>query len=317
MLLSIIKLIARFAVSFIAASLAVFLIMRLLPGDPAQIALGINATPELLAKTRAEFGTDRPLLIQYIEWIGGILRGDFGNSYITRQDISPVIADRTQVSLILVAAAMVLSLLIAVPAGILAALKNNRPIGTVISVISQLGIAVPGFLAAILLVLVFAVQLKILPANGWTVPAADPVEFLRKLILPTVSLAAIQGAIMTRYIRTAVLEVLGEEYLTTARAKGLTSMQALSRHGLRGAAIPIITVTGVQVSAMLVGAVVIERVFVIPGLGSLLVESTANRDLLTVQAIVMVLVGFTLAINLVIELVYTLVDPRLRRRGVR
>ncbi|WP_336660919.1 ABC transporter permease [Leucobacter sp. USHLN153] len=304
---------ARFAVTYVVATVVVFLFMRLIPGDPAQIALGVNATPELLEQTRREFGTDRPLIVQYFEWFGGLLTGDFGTSYVTHNDISPLVIDRVQVSLILVLTAMVVALLVAIPLGTWAAVKHRNFSGVVIGLGSQVGVAIPGFLAGILLVIVFAVGLGWLPANGWTAPAEDFGDFIRRLILPVVALASVQGAILTRYVRSAVLEVMSEDYLRTARAKGLSKNGALLKHGLRNAAIPVITVTGVQIAALIIGAVVIERVFVIPGLGSMLLDAVGNRDMLTVQSVVMVLVAITLILNLVVDILYTIIDPRLRR----
>jgi peptide/nickel transport system permease protein len=307
--------VVRYVASYLAATLLVFLFMRTIPGDPAQIALGVNASPELLAATRAEFGTDRPLIVQYFDWALGLPFGDFGVSYVTRQDISPLVVDRVQVSLILVGLAMLLALLIAIPFGTLAAVRHRNPSGILISGISQLGVAVPNFLAAILLVVVFAVGLGWLPANGWTAPGVDFGDFLRRVALPVTALASVQGAILTRYVRSAVLEVMSEDYLRTARAKGLSKFQALVRHGLRNAAIPVLTVAGVQLAALIIGAVVIERVFVIPGLGSMLLDAVGNRDLLTVQSVVMVLVAITLTINLVVDLLYTALDPRIRKKA--
>ncbi|QIM18383.1 ABC transporter permease [Leucobacter coleopterorum] len=303
----------RFAVTYLVATIVVFLFMRLIPGDPAQIALGVNATPELLAQKQKEFGTDQPLIVQYFDWAGGILRGDFGTSYLTQTDISPMVSDRLQVSLILVLTAMVVALAVAIPLGTWAAVKHSNFSGVAIGVGSQIGVAIPGFLAGILLVMVFAVGLGWLPANGWTPPSEDFGDFLRRLILPVVALASVQGAILTRYVRSAVLEVMSEDYLRTARAKGLSKTGALVKHGLRNAAIPVITVTGVQIAALIIGAVVIERVFVIPGLGSMLLDAVGNRDLLTVQSVVMVLVAITLILNLIVDVLYTVIDPRMRR----
>jgi peptide/nickel transport system permease protein len=303
----------RFAVTYVAATVLVFLFMRAIPGDPAQIALGVNATPELLAQTRAEFGTDRPLIVQYFDWALGLPLGDFGVSYVTRQDISPLVTDRVQVSLILVVLAMIVALLIAIPFGTLAAVKHRSPSGILVSGISQLGVAVPNFLAGILLVVVFAVGLGWFPANGWTAPAQDFGDFLSRVALPVLALASVQGAILTRYVRSAVMEVMSEDYLRTARAKGLGKMEALVKHGLRNASIPVLTVTSVQLAALIIGAVVIERVFVIPGLGSMLLDAVGNRDLLTVQSVVMVLVAITLIINLVVDVLYTVLDPRIRK----
>ncbi|MBP3037348.1 ABC transporter permease [Arthrobacter sp. zg-ZUI100] len=306
---------ARFVLTFLVATVAVFFFMRAIPGDPAQIALGVNATPELLEQTRREFGTDRPLPVQYFDWVSGLLRGDFGTSYVTRTDISPLVLDRLQVSLILVGLAMAVALLIAVPFGTLAALRHRKPSGVLLSGLSQLGVAVPGFLAAIMLVVVFAVGLGWFPANGWTPPGVDFADFLHRVTLPVLALASVQGAVLTRYVRSAVLEVMSEDYLRTARAKGLGKLEALVKHGLRNAAVPVLTVASVQLAALIIGAVVIERVFVVPGLGSMLLDAVGNRDLLTVQSVVMVLVALTLIINLLVDVLYTIVDPRLRKRA--
>jgi len=304
---------AIFLVSVFAASIAVFLFMAVLPGDPAQVALGINATPDLIARTRAEFGIDRPLTTQYLDWIGGVLTGDFGRSYVTRDLIGPQLADRLGVTLWLVGAAMVIALVIAVPLGSFAAVRHRKVSGTVISGASQLGVAVPAFLAGILLVQVFAVQWRLLPSGGWTPPNQDFGEFLRGLVLPALALGLVQGAVLTRYVRSAVLDTLREDYLRTARAKGLMPGQALVRHGLRNAAVPVVTVLGLQLTTLLIGAVVVERVFVLPGLGSMLLDSVAARDLLTVQGIVLVLVVAALLVNFLVDLLYTVIDPRLRR----
>jgi peptide/nickel transport system permease protein len=306
---------ARFLGTYVAATVLVFLLMRAIPGDPAQIALGVNATPELVARTQAEFGTDRPLITQYFDWAFGLPFGDFGMSYVTHQDISPLVLDRVQVSLILVLLAMIVALLIAIPFGTFAAVRHRNPSGILISGLSQLGVAVPNFLAGILLVVVFAVGLGWFPANGWTPPGQDFGAFLSRVFLPVLALASVQGAILTRYVRSAVMEVMSEDYLRTARSKGLGPLESLLKHGLRNAAIPVLTVTSVQLAALIIGAVVIERVFVIPGLGSMLLDAVGNRDLLTVQSVVMVLVAITLVINLVVDVLYTVLDPRIRKKA--
>ena len=312
MAVAVVRRLAVFLVSLVAASVLVFVFMAVLPGDPAAVALGVSATPESLAATRAAFGTDRPLAVQYADWAGGLLRGDFGQSYVTRAPIGPQILDPLLVTLWLVTTATALAIALAVPAGVLAAARHDRPSGVLLSGLSQLGVAVPSFLAGILLVTVFSVRLGWLPSGGWTPPAEDPVAFLRGLVLPVVALGLVQAAVLTRYVRSAVLDVLGEDYLRTARAKGLGPVRALVRHGLRNAAIPVVTVLGLQVATLLVGAVVVERVFVLPGLGRLLLDATANRDLLVVQGVVMVLVVAVLLVNLVVDLSYSLLDPRLR-----
>jgi peptide/nickel transport system permease protein len=276
------------------------------------VALGVNATPELLAKTRHAFGTDRPLVTQYLDWMGGITHGDFGHSYVTGDAIGPQLIDRLGVTLWLVGAGMVVALVIAIPLGTLAAVRHRRASGTAISGLSQIGVAIPAFIAAILLVQIFAVQLRWLPSGGWTPPDQDFGAFVRGLILPALSLGLVQGAVMTRYVRSAVLDTLGQDYLRTARSKGLRPYQALFRHGLRNASVPVVTVLGLQLATLLIGAVVVERVFVLPGLGSMLLDSVSSRDLLTVQGIVLVLVVGVLLVNFVVDLLYTVLDPRLR-----
>jgi peptide/nickel transport system permease protein len=286
--------------------------MVLLPGDPARVALGVNATEADVSRLRLEFGLERPLVEQYLSWIGGLVRLDPGVSYISRAPIGPQIADRLQVSLILVVASMLIAVAIALPFGTLMAVHHRKASGLILSAFSQVGVAVPAFLAGILLITVFAVQLRWLPASGWTPPAYDPGMFVQQLLLPALSLGLVQGAVLTRYVRSSVLDVLREDFLRTARAKGLTPMRALVRHGLRNAAVPVVTVLGLQLATLLVGAVVIERVFVIPGLGSLLLDAVGNRDLIVVQDVVMVLVVAVLIVNFVVDLLYLAIDPRLR-----
>ncbi|WP_166348359.1 ABC transporter permease [Phytoactinopolyspora limicola] len=315
MLLQLARRTVVFALSLLLASAVVFAFMAVLPGDPARVALGVQATPEALEATRAEFGLDRSLPAQYLDWVGGLLQGDLGRSYVTRADIGPQVFDRLQVTAWLVMAGMLVALVIALPLGVLAAVRHRRLSGMMLSGASQVGMAVPSFLAGILLVSVVAVQLGWLPPGGWVVPADDPVQFLRRLILPALALGLVQGAVVTRYVRSAVLDVMREDYLRTARAKGLGPYRALVKHGLRNAAIPVVTVLALQLATLLIGAVVVERVFVIPGLGSLLLDGVANRDLLLVQSVVMVLVLAVLLVNYVVDVLYTVLDPRLRRAG--
>ncbi|BAC19035.1 ABC transporter, permease protein [Corynebacterium efficiens YS-314] len=299
----------RYLVTIWVASVLIFLLIRVIPGDPAAVALGITATPEAIAQLQTQLGTDRPLPAQYLSWIAGMTTGDFGTSLSSGQDISPLVIDRLQVSLILVGCSIVLSLLIAIPLGVLAARRG----GTVISTASQIGIAIPSFLAGILLVAVFAVGLGWLPANGWIPPDQHFGGFLQRLILPVLALTAVQASILTRYVRSAVVDVMGEDFMRTARSKGMSLGRALRVHGLRNAALPVLTVTGVQLTSLVIGAVVIEQVFVLPGIGSMLLESVSNRDLTAVQSIVMVLVVFTLVVNMAVDLLYQVLDPRIRR----
>ncbi|WP_405060351.1 ABC transporter permease [Kribbella sp. NBC_01505] len=311
----ILRLIERTAVLLISlgvSSVLVFGFMAVLPGDPARVALGVNASDEAVAELRRQFGLDRSLPAQYVDWLGGLLRGDLGTSYVSKAAIGPQVFDRLQVTLLLVLAGMLIALVLAVPAGTVMAARHRRLSGVALSALSQVGVAVPAFLAGILLIMVFAVKLGWLPANGWTPPAEDPAQFLRQLVLPALSLGLVQGAVLTRYVRSAVLDVLREDYLRTARAKGLRPFPALWRHGLRNAAVPVVTVLGLQLATLLIGAVVVERVFVIPGLGSLLLDGVSQRDLILVQDVVMVLVVAVLLVNFLVDLLYVALDPRLR-----
>ncbi|MET9315999.1 ABC transporter permease [Kribbella sp. NPDC003505] len=312
MILRLIERTGVFLVSLAVSSVLVFAFMAVLPGDPARVALGVNASDEAVAELRRQFGLDRPLPTQYFDWLGGLLHGDLGTSYVSKAAIGPQVFDRLQVTLWLVVAGMVIALAIAVPAGTLMAARHRKVSGLALSAVSQVGVAVPAFLAGILLIVVFAVKLGWLPANGWTPPAQDPAMFVKQLILPALALGLVQGAVLTRYVRSAVLDVLREDYLRTARAKGLRPFQALWKHGLRNAAVPVVTVLGLQLATLLIGAVVVERVFVIPGLGSLLLDGVSNRDLLLVQDVVMVLVLAVLLVNFLVDVLYVALDPRLR-----
>ncbi|MDP4506864.1 ABC transporter permease [Nonomuraea turcica] len=312
MIVYLLKRLAVLLASTAVAAVVVFAFMGLLPGDPAEIALGVNATPEAVAQLRTQFGTDRPPVAQFFDWVGGLAQGDFGTSYVTSSPIGPQISDRLGVTAVLVLGGMVVALVIAVPLGTFAAVHHRNPLGAAISAASQVGIAVPAFLAGILLVFVFAVQAQALPSGGYVPIAESPGEWLRSLLLPWLSLGLVQGAVLTRYVRSAVLDVMREDYLRTARAKGRGSTGALWRHGLRNASIPVVTVLGLQLATLLIGAVVVERVFVIPGLGDLLLNGVAGRDLLLVQGVVMVLVAAVLLINFVVDITYHLLDPRLR-----
>ncbi|MGB3187704.1 MAG: ABC transporter permease [Ornithinimicrobium sp.] len=311
----ILQLIRRFAVliaSVAVSTIVVFSFMQILPGNPARVALGVNASDEAVARMTTQYGLDRPLIVQYVDWVGGMLRLDPGIEYISKAAIGPQIVSGLQVTLWLVGASMILAVVVAVPVGTWMAMRHRHPDGVLLSAASQVGVAVPAFLAGILLISVFAIRLGWVDSGGWVVPAEDPAGFLRKLALPTISLALVQGSVLARYVRSAVLDELHQDYLRTAQAKGLRPLQAVFRHTLRNAAVPVVTVAGLQLAGLLIGAVVIERVFVIPGLGSLLLDSVRERELLTVQSVVMVLVVAVLVINFLVDALYVVIDPRLR-----
>jgi peptide/nickel transport system permease protein len=312
MVLVVLRRIGVFATTVVVASIVTFLMLSILPGNAARIALGVQATEADVAAQATAMGLDRPAVVRYLDWFGHVLVGDFGTSTVSRQAIGPEITDALGITVILVLTSVVLALLFAIPFGILTAVRQRKPDGAILSGISQIGVAVPGFLAGMLLVTVFAVTLRWLPAGGWVDPGEDFGGFLEHLILPAIALGSVQGAVLSRYVRSSVLEVMREDFIRTARAKGLGAGKALFRHGLRNAAVPVMTVLGLQIATLLVGAVVIERVFSIPGLGSLLLDKVALRDLPAVQGIVLVLVVFVLALNFLVDLAFTLIDPRLR-----
>jgi peptide/nickel transport system permease protein len=312
MVFVVLRRIGVFATTVVVASIVTFLMLSILPGNAARIALGVQATQADVAAQTTAMGLDRPAIVRYLDWFGHVLVGDFGTSTVSRRAIGSEITDALGITVILVLTGVVLAVLFAIPFGILSAVRQRKPDGAILSGISQIGVAVPGFLAGMLLVTVFAVTLRWLPAGGWVDPGDDFGGFLQHLILPAIALGSVQGAVLSRYVRSSVLEVMREDFIRTARAKGLGAGRALFRHGLRNAAVPVMTVLGLQIASLLVGAVVIERVFSIPGLGSLLLDKVALRDLPAVQGIVLVLVVFVLLLNFLVDLAFTVIDPRLR-----
>jgi peptide/nickel transport system permease protein len=297
--------------TLVAASLAVFGILGILPGKPAQVILGTQATPGAVRQLTRQLGLDEPLWQQYLHWVRSLLTGRLGNSYISQLPIGHELAQALAVTAPLVGLGMAVGLLIALPFGVSAALARNRPAGSAITAVSQVGIAVPNFIAGIVLVLVFSVKLGWLPASGFVTWGTSPWQALESLLLPAIALGAVEGAILSRYVRSAVVDVLGSDYLRTARAKGLTRAQALRRHGFRNAAIPVLTVLGLEIPGLLVGAVVVESVFTLPGVGTLLLQAVANRDLIVVQDVVMLIAVTVLVFNFLVDVSYRLLDPRL------
>ncbi|MFV0450719.1 MAG: ABC transporter permease [Propioniciclava sp.] len=306
-----------FAVSLVVASVVIFWVTQALPGDVARVLLGDGASEASLAAKRAQLGTDRPLVVQYLDWATGMLRGDFGRSWLSGQSVSGLIVPRLGVTAWLVVLGLGLAVALAVPLGAVAALRRRRWPGFVASAAAQVGMAVPAFWAGILLVVAFAVTLQWLPANGYVPLRQDPVGWASHLVLPVLALGTVQGAVLIRYVRSAFLEVISEDYFRTARSVGWTRWGALTRHGLRNAAVTLITVVGLQLSAVLVGAVVIERVFVLPGLGTLLLGSVNSYDLIVVRGVVMLLVAAALVINAVVDVSYVLLDPRIHHQETR
>ena len=301
--------------SLLVSSLLVFLVLQALPGDLAETILGTSATPERVARLRAELGLDRPWYLRYLDWLGGALTADLGTSPLSGRPITQLITAPLGVTLWLVGLGMIVSLLIALPLGLWSAMRRRHWDGVVVNALSHAGMAIPAFLAGLMLVIMFAVNLRLLPANGYVPLARDPTPWARHLVLPVLARGIVQGAMLTRYVRSAFVEVLGEDYLRTARAIGWTKLGSVLRHGLRPAALSLATVLGLQLISLLVGAIVIEQVFVLPGLGSRLLAAVNQRDLMVVQGMVMVLVAAVLVINAVVDLVAMVLDPRLRSSG--
>lgn len=300
--------------TLVLASIVIFAVMEIVPGDPARIMLGMNASADAVAALRDELGLDQPMLIRYLHWVGGMLIGNFGNSYTYSSPVIDLIGQRLVVSLPLALIALALSTAIAIPVGIFAAARHGRVADTISMGAAQVGVAVPNFWFALILIYVFAVALRLVPAGGFSGWGNGLWPGLKGLILPAVALALPQAAILARVTRSAMLEVLGEDYIRTARAKGMPRRIVLWRHALRNAMIPVLTILGLQFAFLLAGTIIIENVFYLPGLGRLVFQAITQRDLIVVEGIVMLLVAVIILINLVVDLCYALVDPRLRVR---
>ncbi|NLH68638.1 MAG: ABC transporter permease [Brooklawnia sp.] len=301
-----------FAGSLLMASLIVFALLNLLPGDLAGVMLGPNATPEAVEALRGRLGLDRPWPIRYLEWIAGLFSGQLGASALTGQPIAPMIVDKFGVTFSLVVFGMFFAVAIALPLGIHSALRRHHADGVVVAGISQFGMALPVFVVGIGLSLLVGVRLRWLPANGYVSLGDSLGGWASHLVLPAFTLGLVQGAVLVRYVRSAFIDVLNQDYFRTARAIGWRRWPALLRHGLRNAALQLVTIVGLQFATLFVGAIVVESVFVLPGLGSYLLQMVANRDIPVVQTIVMLLVTLVLVINLLVDLSYAIIDPRLR-----
>jgi peptide/nickel transport system permease protein len=305
-----------FVATLLAASVVVFAVLEILPGNAAEVRLGPTATPEQVAALSAQLGLDRPAVTRYVEWISGYLRGDLGVSVAYDTPVWSLIAERLRVSLPLALLAMGLTVVVALSLGVYAAARHNRLGDVGVMTLSQLGLAIPNFWLAIVLILVFAVHLQWFPAGGfpgWTEDEGGGLwDGLQALVLPAVALAAVQAAILARFTRSAVLDTLREDYVRTARAKGLSRRATLWRHVLRNAMIPVITIMGLQFGNLLTSAIVVENVFVLPGIGRLVFQAIANRDLAVVRDVIMLLAGAVILINFVVDLLYAWIDPRLK-----
>lgn len=296
----------------IIVAVVVFAVIHLTPGDPASVMLGSEATPQQIAALRIQMGLDNPLWKQFVTWFSSALVGNFGQSFFLHQPVGQAIVEHLEPTLTLALFAEILAIAIAIPAGILAARKAGSWIDTTVSGIALLGISLPSFLVGLLLVLLFSVQLRILPVGGYTSPSQNFGQFLSQIILPGVSLAFIQASLITRMVRSSMLDVLGENYIVTALSKGLTNRVITFKHALRNAAIPVITVIGHSVGTLIAGAIVVETVFNIPGIGQLIFNSIMRRDYNVIQAVVLLTAFLYVVINLLVDLSYGVLDPRVR-----
>lgn len=298
--------------TLILASIAIFLILHLIPGDPASIVAGGDATPAQVAAVRKDLGLDKPLVAQYAIWVGHALRGNFGNSLIGKYPVWDQIKRAYPATLELTIAALLLALLLAMPLGILAALHPRSWLDRAISAFNAMAIGIPNFLLGILLILVFSLHFAHLPVGGRVPVTEDPGAGMKALLLPSVTLSIGIAAVLTRFIRSALLEVLNEDYIRTARAKGLRAGAVIRRHALRNALIPVITVLGIQIGRLLGGAVIVEAVFAWPGMGRLAVQAILTRDYTIVQAALLLLVTAFIVVNLIVDIAYGFLDPRVR-----
>jgi peptide/nickel transport system permease protein len=308
-LLSVVPVLAVVAVT-------VFLIIHITPGDPASIMLGPDATPAQVAQLRHTMGLDRPLWTQFFDWIGGVVRGDLGYSVFLHQNVSTAIGSHLQPTLYLAIFAELLAVAIAVPVGVFAARRRGTAVDQSFMGFALLGVSIPSFLLGLFLVLIFAVGLRWLPSGGYRDPHTGFGLFLQFLILPAIALAAMQAALIARMSRSSMLDVLATNYVKTAKAKGVGERLLVYKHALKNASIPILTVVGQSFGALMTGAVVIETVFNIPGMGQLVINSIQRRDFVVIQGVVLTIALMYVLINLVVDLLYGVLDPRIRKERV-
>jgi peptide/nickel transport system permease protein len=305
-----------FLATLVGASVVIFTVLEVLPGNAAQMLMGPDAAPEAVAALTTQLGLDQPALTRYGHWVSGMLQGDLGNSYTYSTPVLELVLERLALTVPLALPAMLITTVIALLAGLYAASHHNKAGDVGVMSLAQIGIAIPNFWFAILLILLFSVHLKWFSAGGFPGWEDEPLEALKSLLLPAISLAVVQAAILARITRSAVLEVMREDFVRTARAKGLSRRATLWRHVLRNALIPVITVMGLQFANLLAGTIVVENVFFLPGLGRLIFQSIANRDLIVVRNCVMLLASMVVVVNFVVDLLYAVIDPRVKASDI-
>jgi peptide/nickel transport system permease protein len=306
--------VAQSVVVLLGVSVVVFALVHLVPGDPIRVSMGTRFNQAAYDQLRERAGFDLPLPVQYGRYLAGAATGDLGVSFRSGRPVTTTLVDRLPATLSLAGAALIVALVIAVPLGIVSAVRSGSKLDYAATVFSQAGISIPDFWMGIMLILVFGGVLKWLPPSGYASPLSDPVQWLRHLILPAVTVGVVSGSILTRFVRSAVLESLGEDYTRTARSKGLPEHTVVTRHVLRNALVPIITVTGLQLAYLLGGVIIVEVIFAWPGLGQLALIAVENRDYPVLQGAVLLVAAIFLLINLLVDLLYAAVDPRIRYR---
>ncbi len=296
----------------LGVSVIAFLIVHLVPGDPIRISLGTRFDPDTYETLRKQAGFDKPLVVQFFTWLGNALTGDLGVSFRSGRSVGATIIERLPATVQLAGVAMVIALLIAIPIGILSAIRSGSKSDYAATAFSQVGISVPDFWMGIMFILFFSLYLRWLPASGYESFLDNPWEWFRRIIMPAVTIGVVSGSILTRFVRSAVLESLGQDYTRTARAKGLRERRVISRHVLKNAMIPVVTVTGLQLAFLLGGVIIVEVVFAWPGLGNLALSAVDRRDYPVLQGVVLLFAVFFLIINLMVDLLYAWLDPRIK-----
>ena len=314
--LFLLKRVATLIATLVGASIVVFLVLEILPGDAAQTMMGPDAAPEAVRALAAKLGLDRPPVERYGHWVAGMLSGNLGDSYAYSSPVFDLIAERLALTVPLALIAMLLTTALALAVGIYAAAHHNRMGDVGLMGLTQVGIAIPNFWFAILLILFFSVKLQWFSAGGFSGWGEGIGQGLQALLLPALSLAVVQAAILARITRSAVLEVMREDFVRTARAKGLSQRATLWGHVLRNALIPVITVMGLQFAELLAGTIVVENVFYLPGLGRLIFQSISNRDLIVVRNCVMLLATMVVLVNFVVDILYAVIDPRVKASDI-
>ncbi|MFT4122812.1 MAG: ABC transporter permease [Microbacteriaceae bacterium] len=300
------------AVVLLGVLVVVFALIHLVPGDPVRIALGTRYSPETYRALRHASGLDRPIAVQFLSYLGGAVTGDLGVSFRNGEPVTLILLDRLPATLSLAGMGVVIALVIALPLGTLAALREGRTVDGIIRVLGQFGVSVPDFWIGMLLITLFSAVLGLLPSSGYVPLAEDPAQWLRRVTLPALTIGLVAGSIMTRYVRAAVIDVASAGYVRTAESKGLGRAAIVVRHIGRNALVPVLTITGIQLATMLGGVIVVEVVFAWPGLGRLMYDSVAARDYPVIQGAVLMIAVLFLTINLVVDVLYSVIDPRIR-----